>query len=248
MNIHPWHVEAWKRMQASIAADRLPHGILLTGAQGCGQEEFATQLAAALLCDSTNGSGEACGRCRACELFTAGTHPDYFSISPTEDSSFIKIEQIRDLIGRLMLTSAQAAGRRVALIAPADAMNRHAANSLLKTLEEPPLNTTLILVSHVPANLPATIRSRCQQLDLTGEVAAKIEWLRSRVGDALPPQVALQLAGGPLMAVKMQEQGLFAARTQMLALASPTGAQCRINRGGGALGHAGLAGRDQNFE
>jgi DNA polymerase-3 subunit delta' len=217
MSIYPWQVEAWKRVRASIAANRLPHGLLFTGAPGCGQEEFANQLAAALLCQSVDGNGEACGRCRACELFAAGTHSDFFSIAPAEDSSFIKIEQIRELIGRLTLTAAQVVGRRVAVIAPADAMNRHAANSLLKTLEEPPLNTTLILVSHVPANLTATVRSRCQQLDMNGEVAAKVEWLQPKLGGEVPAEVALRLAGGPLLAVSMHVQGLFAARKQMLA-------------------------------
>jgi DNA polymerase-3 subunit delta' len=106
---------------------------------------------------------------------------------------------------------------RVVLIQPADAMNRNAANSLLKTLEEPPLRTLLILVAHAPATLPATIRSRCQRIDFGGERPLKLQWLRGQLKSDIAAECALGLAnGGPLLALAMEQAGVFAERSRMM--------------------------------
>lgn len=215
--LYPWLQPAWQRLQASVSADRLPHGLLLAGPQGTGKRAFALALAHALLCLSPRPNGHACGRCRGCDLIAAGSHPDLLVVSPLEDSSVIRIEQIRELIVQLALTSSQASGRRVAVIHPAEAMNRSAANSLLKTLEEPPLNTTLVLVSDAAALLPATVRSRCQRIQVSVDAGVAAQWLSAQLGEGVPAEVALGIAGGgPLLALKLKEEGVFEVRTEVL--------------------------------
>lgn len=215
--IYPWLEPAWQRLQSMIRANRLPHGLLIAGPTGTGKQALARLLAHAILCQSPRDDGYACGSCRACELIAAGSHPDLLLVSPLDDSSVIRIEQVRELIQQLALTASQSGGRRVAVLRPAEAMNRNAANSLLKTLEEPPLNTTLVLVSDAPASLPATIRSRCQRLPLTAPIESCTAWLAPRLGDGPSPEVALRLAGGgPLLAASLAEEGVFRARAEVL--------------------------------
>lgn len=217
MTTYPWQERAWRQLHAATQTRRLPHALLLTGPEGCGKGAFATSLARMLLCAAPTSEGAACGRCRDCEWLAAGTHPNLIQVGPEEDSSAIRIDQIRALIEQIALTAAGEEAMRVVLIRPADAMNRNAANSLLKTLEEPPLRTVLILVSHTPATLPATIRSRCQRIDLGGDRALKIEWLRGQLQSGIAAECALGLAnGGPLLALAMEKAGVFAERGRMM--------------------------------
>ncbi len=215
--MYPWQEHAWRRLQAAAESRRLPHALLLTGPQGCGKGMFAAAFARVLLCERPTAAGTACGRCRSCELLEAGTHPNLIQVSPEEDSIAIRIDQIRALIEQIALTTAGAEAMRVVLIQPADAMNRNAANSLLKTLEEPPLRTLLILVAHAPATLPATIRSRCQRIDFGGERTRKIRWLRGQLKAEIAAECALGLAnGGPLLALAMERAGVYAERSRMM--------------------------------
>lgn len=164
MSLHPWQREAWARLWPRLQADRLPHGLLITGPEGIGKLDFAEALAQAALCQRPGPEG-ACGRCPTCVLYAAGTHPDLLRVAPEEDSRQIKVDQIRELIEFAAL-SRHYDGHKVILIHPAEAMNPNAANSLLKTLEEPTPRVVLVLVSARPSLLPATVRSRCQQLAL----------------------------------------------------------------------------------
>lgn len=217
MTLYPWQERAWRLLHAAMETRRLPHALLLTGPQGCGKGVFASAFARSLLCATPTSEGFACGRCRDCGLLAAGTHPNLIQLCPEEDSSAIKIDQIRGLIEQIALTAAGEEAMRVVLIGPADAMNRNAANSLLKTLEEPPLRTLLILVSHAPAALPATIRSRCQRIDFGGERVLKAEWLRGKLESGIDAECALGLAnGGPLLALAMEQAGVFAERGRMM--------------------------------
>ena len=174
----PWHRSQWERMERSIRAGRVPHALLLHGAAGNGKARFAARLAATLLCRS---SGPPCGECESCRLYAAGSHPDRFEVTVPEDRREIVVDQIRDLVHSVGLT-ARLGGYKVVIVDPAERMNRHAANTLLKTLEEPPGATVFILVSSNHALLLATIRSRCQMLDfpVAGRDLA-VEWLRGNV-------------------------------------------------------------------
>ncbi|MFO7642692.1 MAG: DNA polymerase III subunit delta', partial [Candidatus Competibacteraceae bacterium] len=159
----PWHEPLWRQFQQSRAAGRLPHALLLAGPAGLGKLAFAKRLARALLCETPDVEGDACGRCRSCRLFQAGSHPDYRMEQPVEEGKAIRIDPIRELCGFLGFT-AQYGGYKIALLEPADRLNLNAANSLLKTLEEPPGDCLLLLVTAHPARLPATVRSRCQKV------------------------------------------------------------------------------------
>lgn len=210
----PWHEQTWHTLQRGLAVGRLHHGLLLSGPQGVGKRRFAALLAQALLCRKPRAeTGFACGECPPCHWFVAGSHPDYVEVSPEKDSRYVKIDQIRNLRDALMLT-AQAGGRKVAVIVPADVMVINAANSLLKTLEEPPADTLLVLVSSRPQNLPATVRSRCQRVHLPAVSPEEAgEWLHRQCAREVDGQMLLSLAGGgPLRALQFLEAGALEQR------------------------------------
>ena len=191
--------------------ERMPHALLVTGRAGVGKSAFADRLAALLVCAEPAGDSP-CRQCSACRLFAAGTHPDYFHVTPEEDSSVIKIDQVRRL-GEGLALSRHGVGYKVAVLEPAEALNINAANSLLKTLEEPADKTVLILVSAQPGRLPATIRSRCRQLDI--EVPAEadaLKWLQAQYTGS-QPEVFLRLAhGAPLRALRLAEDSALEDR------------------------------------
>ncbi len=213
----PWQQAQWEKLLARIMRGSLPHALLLSGRRGIGKHHFAVQLAELLLC--SENQAEPCGRCKGCRLIAAGTHPDLKQIEPPEDKQIIGVDQIRELTHYLSLT-ALCGGYRVVLIDPADCMNANAANSLLKTLEEPPANTSLLLISDRPSALPATIRSRCQVISFERPARdLSLEWLRNQ-----QPELDLQIAetvleladGAPLRAADMATQGAITQRTEML--------------------------------
>ncbi len=199
--IAPWLLPSWQQLSARRRADRLPHALLLAAPAGLGQLEFALALVHSLLCDHNDAEGFACGRCRGCQLLAAGSHPDYRFISlELNDQGKLRreivIEQIRDLCERSARTS-HFGGHRLALIDPADKLNRNAANALLKTLEEPDANAVFVLLSEQPARLPATIRSRCQRIAIplpSHEQA--LDWLTAEGVPAAAAAAALVLADG----------------------------------------------------
>lgn len=213
---YPWQLKQWE--QVRVAADRnmLAHALLLSGAEGSGMGQFARELSRYLLCE-TPARGAACEQCRSCILFNAGNHPDIRLISPEDNGSQIKVDAIREMIAYLQLSN-QYGRRKIAVIEPAEGMNRHSANSLLKTLEEPTLSTLLILVSYQPARLPVTIRSRCRLVSFnrTDRHSAS-EWLRKRINDPAQTGDLLELAGNaPLRALDLDETGALQNRGEML--------------------------------
>ncbi|MDX1434637.1 MAG: DNA polymerase III subunit delta', partial [Gammaproteobacteria bacterium] len=182
---------------------------------GTGKQRFAAALAARLLCA---GAGERpCGACRSCHLAGAGTHPDLHAVSPEEDRRQIGIEQIRALIEQVGLT-AHFGGAKVVVLHPAEMMTRAAANTLLKTLEEPPGDSVFVLVADAASRLPATVRSRCQIVDFPLPAAAQaLPWLAERLGGAGEPERLLALAdGAPMAALALAEGGGLATREAVL--------------------------------
>lgn len=198
----PWQQTQWARLRTALQADQLPHGLLLSGPEGLGKRAFAEGLAQAALCQQPGADG-ACGACQTCRLYAAGTHPDLVRVAPEEDSTQIKVDQVRALI-EFMGLSRHYAGHKVALIAPAEAMTINAANSLLKTLEEPTPRSLLILVAAEPARLPATVRSRCQQVKFATPARPEaLAWLTGQgVGDEAERLLALA-HGAPLKALDL---------------------------------------------
>ena len=218
MNRLPWHAEHWARLQARRQRGAMPHALLLTGPVGLGKRAFAQRFVQGLLCQQPV-DGDACGHCRSCLLFAAGTHPDVISLSlglrkDGVQRSEIVVDQIRELSARLAMSS-QFGGWQVACIDPADAMNTAAANALLKTLEEPSAQTMLILLADAPWRMPQTIRSRCQRIEfhLPAEAQA-LAWLQAAgVRDAA---AALHAAGGnPGLARAWTEDGALDRRLEV---------------------------------
>lgn len=162
----PWQQRAFDHALSTLEADRLSHGLLICGPAGLGKRAVAERLAHHLLC-----GGAPDPTSRNAQLIAAGTHPDLslvsfiFNKEGTRLRTEIVIEQIRALSQKLSMTP-QYGVAQVAIITPADAVNRAACNALLKTLEEPAAGRFLWLVSDQPSRLPATIRSRCQRLEI----------------------------------------------------------------------------------
>ncbi len=211
---YSWLLTPWKQLLQCTEQKRLPHAILLVGPQGTGLQALASAMGEYLLC-STPLNGHACGRCKACGLLLAGSHPDMFAITPEGKGKSIKIDQIRTVMD-ITSTTAQQGGRRVILLTPAEAMNRNAANALLKGLEEPGDNCVYILVSESAAQVLPTIRSRCRRFDVPlPEIAVARDWLiRQGVSDA--DRLLAEAGGRPLLVTQWCEQNLYAQRDQMM--------------------------------
>ncbi|APZ43644.1 DNA polymerase III subunit delta' [Acidihalobacter ferrooxydans] len=209
---YPWQQRQWSQLQAQREAGRVPHALLLTGIPGLGKRQLAEAFAQAALCERPREDGLACAQCHPCRLFAAGTHPDYTVVEPEAAGKAIRIDSARTLMDFLGLTRSFGA-YKVALIDPADALNVNAANALLKTLEEPPAGTLLMLVTSAPSALPATVRSRCQVLAFGVPTAAQAQaWLATQP-EAGPVDVALALAGGaPLGALQHADEERLARR------------------------------------
>ncbi len=208
MLIYPWQEKQKQRMLEMQHQDRFPHALLLCGPEGIGLNQFAQTFAKQMLCLAKGIDSEnACDTCQNCQLFAAGSHPDLSMIEPEEEGKQIKIAQIRELIEYVTLKSFS--GKlKIAIIEPADAMNRATANALLKTLEEPPSQSMLFLLSHRPSNLPITIRSRCQRIDFEPVYDdTAINWLNAQsLNSALSTELLLRLSGGgPLKAMRLAE-------------------------------------------
>ena len=201
----PWQQSQWDHIVKRIQQDTMPHALLLNGAEGIGKKRFAEHLAAAMTCESSIEEAP-CGVCKSCSLQQAGTHPDIILITPEEKGKAIKIDAIRDLI-ELSGKTTQNGKQRVVIISPAEAMNRAAANALLKTLEEPVASTQILMVTHALKRLPATILSRCQRLDfrqIPNEVAS--QWLESQLDSSLASQALAFTGGAPLLALEHSER------------------------------------------
>jgi len=203
MSILPWQTEQWQQLVSRRQQAKLPHAILLSGAEGLGKHQFAKQFSESLLCHDNDENGAACGQCRGCLLLKAGSHPDIKWIEPEEAGKAIKVDQIRSLAAFTPLSAQFEQGYKVILIGPAESMNRAAANSLLKTLEEPADNTILILLSSAPQQLLATIRSRCQRLNFVApDYATASHWLKTQ--SLQNAEQWLEIAdGAPLTALEL---------------------------------------------
>lgn len=214
--IYSWQTSQWQNLQRQRQSNKLAHALLLAGAEGLGKREFALQLAASVLCQRPSADGQACGECAACKLLEAGTHPDLFVVQAEERGKAIKVDEIRQLSSKLGLTS-QYGGYKVAVLVDAHDMNINAANSLLKTLEEPSSDALMLLVSSNPQKLPITVRSRCQQIHFNlPEKAEAIQWLTTQGFDQ--PESLLALAhGAPLLARDLQQQERLEEHQQLVS-------------------------------
>ena len=248
--IFPWQTGLWTQLRERQPLQ--PHALLIHGSAGIGKLALAEHYAQSLLCETTDPQRAPCGECDGCRWFVAGSHPDYRRVEPeslarqpenvdepedpaaaagkrAKPSSEIKVDQVRALDGFLNLKSHRGA-RRVALVHPAEDMNPNAANALLKGLEEPPPGAFFLLVSHRPARLLATIRSRCVAFPVpTPDLAASTAWLQQQgAKDAglwlafgsSAPLLALQYAQGSGEALAKARDALRAGDREALGSVS----------------------------
>lgn len=215
----PWLADATRRLDAARDADRLPAALLIHEARGLGAQQLAVHFAQLRLCA---GNAPACGQCTHCRRVAQGEHPDFVLIGPDPESKLgqISVDQVRALARQLSLSSYEGRGT-VVVLQPADALNRNAANALLKTLEEPRADAHLLLVTAAPSLLPATIRSRCQKLAVPApDRETALAWL----GEQQPahradwPAVLDVLGVAPMEALAADVPHLLALRRDVLAV------------------------------
>jgi DNA polymerase III subunit delta' len=147
-------------LKRALANRTLAHAYLFSGEEGIGKRMTALALAAAVNCRNAGSSG-GCGECPSCRKVTALTHPDVHILA--SDGDEIKIDQVRQTQADLALKPFEGA-KKILIVDGADSMNPSSANAFLKTLEEPPGETLIVLISPLPQSLLPTIRSRCQEI------------------------------------------------------------------------------------
>jgi DNA polymerase-3 subunit delta' len=213
----PWQDESWQKLRQALDQGRLPHALLISGVPGSGRDVFASAAARLLLCQSPQPQGN-CGDCKSCRLTEQGSHADFFALRPSEPGKRIGVDQVRDLLGFAVGTSTLGS-RKVILVSPLEAFTGNAFNAILKGLEEPADGTFLLLIAARGAFLPATIRSRCQQMVLAapGPEQAAV-WLQAQAAEGgadgqgaaaadLPEGLLRLLPGRPLDALRCLETG-----------------------------------------
>lgn len=225
----PWHADAWRYMEGRLAANQLPHGLLISGASGVGKSRFAEEVAGLLVCDGLIRSASSsmlavCGHCKQCELVAASSHPDIRRYAP-EKSKMIRVDQIRQL-SEFAVGSSQVAKRKVIIVERADQLNINAGNALLKTLEEPSADVVLLLLQETGRPVLPTLRSRCQNLAIpVPDFEQAQQWLVAALSvleeDKRPDEAdcnkAIRLAGcAPRLAYEYLTSGFLQQRHEAL--------------------------------
>ncbi|GGY42058.1 DNA polymerase III subunit delta' [Bacterioplanes sanyensis] len=205
--ILPWQGEVWQGLVERNAGAGLPHAMMLTGLAGIGKHELMSQLAQWLLCRQPHSSGP-CNECHSCHLWRAGNHPDYLHCAPEENSQQIRIDAVRR-INQFLAQTPQISPCQLVILEPAEVMNLSAANALLKTLEEPPGESYLLLSAQRYGSVLPTIRSRCQRISLQPpEHNQALQWLQQQGIDTELAQQALRFnPGAPLAALQWLNDG-----------------------------------------
>ncbi len=212
--IYPWQTEQWQQLLRCLRDERLPHAVLLSGPSATGKLKFCLACIWRINCVQPTQDNHACGVCNNCRLLKAGTHPDIRMINVDEEVDQIKVDVIRELNQFISLSRRQGL-YKIVCINRADYMNVNAANALLKTLEEPPLNSVLFLVSSRMDTLPATIKSRCQiwRFGLPDERQA-LNWLQQQASNPDWKDVLAISGNRPLLALKLHSTNLGKSRTR----------------------------------
>lgn len=206
-------------LRRSLRSGKTAHSYLFEGVPGCGRRKTALTLIQALFCTAL--PDDACGVCPSCRKIESGNHPDIHHIAPLPDKRDISIDQLRELQHILALRPYEAP-RKACIIDPAERMSVNAANSLLKTLEEPPGNALIILLTENAGMLLSTVRSRCQLIRFAPLSPEHILSLLERSG--MPHEAAALVApmsGGSIQrALEFDNEALTARREAVLSRVS----------------------------
>ncbi len=206
-------------LRRSLKSGKTAHSYLFEGVAGCGRKKTALALIQALFCKSS--LDDACGICPSCRKIDGGNHPDIHLLAPLPDKRDISIDQLRELQRELSLRPYEAP-RKACIIDPAERLNVNSANSLLKTLEEPPGNALIILLTENAGMLLPTIRSRCQLIRFAPLSPEHITSLLERNG--MPPETAALVApmsGGSFQkAMELDNELLIGRREAVLSRVS----------------------------
>lgn len=198
---------------------RVGHAYLFVGPSGVGKHSLATQLARDLLCQTPRQSLGGCGTCQDCVLCASGAHPDLLRAERPEDKVDFPIEAIRDLIEQFSLKAFRG-GRKVAIVDHAVDFNDASANAFLKTLEEPPPRSVLILIGGTSADLMLpTILSRCQTIVFKPLPPGIVRDLLSQRGhtDARMVDRLVRMCGGSIgLAESLADDSFWEFRARLL--------------------------------
>ena len=213
--------EPKRRLRRLLTEERLPHALLFSGPAGVGKRRTAEALSAALLCTSPR-AGQPCGACESCRALAQGRHPDFFFTAPEsvgKGTRSIRIETVRSLSSALARPPALAS-RQVALMDDAQGMNEAAANSFLKTLEEPTGDVVFLLVTGVRSALLDTILSRCFEIPFAPLSLSELSMVLAQHGVGAEEAAALApLAEGSAgRALALYAEGALARREEAAAL------------------------------
>lgn len=177
--MYPWFEPHFQQLDLAFANGQGHHALLFKTDQGLGSEQLLMAVAEGILCLEKSGL-QACGQCQNCQLFRAGTHPDFHRLQRQEGKN-IGIDQVRELIAGLQQYARQD-GNKVVYLPTLELLSEAAANALLKTLEEPSERTYFLMLSDLSAPLMPTIYSRCQVWTLTAPSAQQAKsWLQTQL-------------------------------------------------------------------
>jgi len=213
------HEAVRDRLARAFHSGRLAHAYLFAGPRGIGKKMFARELAKALLCEGPSAASlAACDRCPACHLVDADTHPDLQLVSRPLDKHEFPVETMRELCTALALKAARGK-RRIAIVDDADDFSAEAANCFLKTLEEPPSFSLLILIATDGERQLPTIRSRCQLIpfgSLPDEVVNQALDEAGVTDQLMRPRLVRLAAGRPGTARDFAAPELWAVRQKLI--------------------------------
>ena len=209
---HERIIEVFRR---SVRAGKVSHSFIFEGPPGCGRRKTALALIQAIFCRSVDD--DACGVCPSCRKVASGNHGDIHFVEPLPDKRDISIDQLREIQRELSLRPYEAP-RKACIMEPAERMSINAANSLLKTLEEPPGNAIIILLSENADMLLPTIRSRCQLIRFSPLSPENIRLLLVRNGMATDAAdlLAPMSEGSMQRAGELDNETLYARREALI--------------------------------
>jgi DNA polymerase-3 subunit delta' len=224
------HDEVVEQFRRALVRDRLASTFLFVGPAGIGKRAFALRLAQALLCQRRPPEAlDPCGECPACRQVLAGTHPDLILVAKPEEKSVLPVElfigsherRMQEGLCHTIRLKPMMGGRRIAIIDDADYLNEEGANCLLKTLEEPPPKSVMILIGTSPDRQLPTIRSRAQIVrfrPLEADVVAQLLIDSGATDDAAAASRVAQHSGGSVtQAAELLDPQLWTFRADLLA-------------------------------